>query len=154
MTGKRRELSIQTDIIQSVRRTGGYARKLSNRFQVGVPDLLVVLFPFAPFVSEVKDMGELGEVFSRKISITEKQRHELLAVDGAYREALHPYTPKRRASVIMCGYVQAGVHWLAALPAEATHVTHRCPRVPRMVHKYYDIRALVGPLDMMAEIRP
>ena len=38
-----KEVDLQSRLVEEARRTGGYALKMSNRFVVGVPDLLIQL---------------------------------------------------------------------------------------------------------------
>jgi len=81
------ELAVQTNIIKSVRRDGGYGRKMSNRFAIGVPDLLIALPTFAPCVIEVKDFGKVADSFDRQIEVTEKQAEEMKLFSKPYEDA-------------------------------------------------------------------
>ena len=74
------EIKHQSDIVHSVRKDGGYARKISSQFQVGLPDLLVHLPGFAPCVIEVKKIDSIkNEKFSRQFDhpTTDKQLLDL-----------------------------------------------------------------------------
>ncbi len=81
------ELDVQTKIIKSVRRDGGYGRKLSNKFLIGIPDLLVCLLPFVPCYCEVKDLGEVTDKFDVKIETTPKQKYEMELMSKAYEHS-------------------------------------------------------------------
>lgn len=81
-----KETDHQTQIKLSVRRQGGYSFKLSNRFTIGIPDLLIALPPFAPCLAEVKDLGECVADFSRKLDVSPKQAYELKAMNEPYKE--------------------------------------------------------------------
>lgn len=48
------ETSYQHDIIKAVVALGGWGKKLSNRFLIGIPDLGIVLRPFGQMIIEVK----------------------------------------------------------------------------------------------------
>lgn len=58
-----REVDCQSKVIKAVRDAGGAAHKLSNRFLVGVPDLLCQLPTYAAFLLEVK-LDKRTKVFS------------------------------------------------------------------------------------------
>lgn len=79
-----KETDHQTQIKLSVKRQGGYAIKLSNRFTIGIPDLLIMLSPFVPLIAEVKDLGECVADFDRKLDVTPKQNDELKKMNAAY----------------------------------------------------------------------
>lgn len=49
-----REVDCQSKVIKAVRDAGGAAHKLSNRFLVGVPDLLIKLPRYSAIIMEVK----------------------------------------------------------------------------------------------------
>ncbi|KKN51106.1 hypothetical protein LCGC14_0626160 [marine sediment metagenome] len=51
---KKKELDVQALLVKTVRDMGGFAYKLSNRFKVGVLDLLVQLPPYPTVLIEVK----------------------------------------------------------------------------------------------------
>lgn len=55
MSGAALELPFQSKLIQAVKEEGGWGRKLSNRFIIGMPDLLLKLPCYvSPFLVEVK----------------------------------------------------------------------------------------------------
>lgn len=112
----KRELAVQTAIIHSVRAEGGHGRKMSNRYTIGIPDLLICLPPYVPCFAEVKDLGEVGDKFRRQIGITPKQQLELERISLPYEEAQTPYTPNRRTSLILVHFIQKRVHFIAAIP--------------------------------------
>lgn len=68
-----KEVDHQTNIKLSVKAQGGYSLKLSNRFTVGVPDLLIMMPGFAPCFAEVKDLGLCVDSFDRKLDVSPKQ---------------------------------------------------------------------------------
>lgn len=76
MTNKK-ELTLQSEICKSVRAQGGYAIKLSHRFAVGVPDLLIRMPHISAMLIEVKDFGVVTDKFDLKVPVTPKQREEL-----------------------------------------------------------------------------
>lgn len=78
------EVDHQTNIKKSVILQGGYSFKLSNRFTIGIPDLLVMLPPFVPCLAEVKDLGECVPDFDRKLDVSPKQNLELVKMNAAY----------------------------------------------------------------------
>ena len=148
MAGKR-ELALQTDIIRSVRQQGGWARKMSNRFLVGMPDLVMALHPFAICIAEVKDLGPVTEKFDRKLDVSPKQRHELRMIHVAYWDKMNIYTPKRRASLLLVGATLGRRHMLTALPWDAKRVTYEATWVDRQVGGVYDIKALLEMADVV-----
>lgn len=79
-----KETDLQRDIRKSVVKLGGYAIKLSNRFTIGVPDLLIALAPFAPCYAEVKKLDKCAPFFDRQLDVTPKQRHELKSMSDQY----------------------------------------------------------------------
>lgn len=48
------ETAYQRDIIKAVQDMGGWGKKLSNKFVVGIPDLGITLRPFGTVIVEVK----------------------------------------------------------------------------------------------------
>jgi hypothetical protein len=79
------EISLQSNIIEWIKGEGGYGRKLSHRFLVGIPDLLLRVNPPRSargflVVAEVKilhsEKAPAGS-WSPKIGITQKQLLEL-----------------------------------------------------------------------------
>lgn len=85
-----KEIDHQRQLVLSVKAQGGYALKLSNRFTIGVPDLLVMHPLFAPCLIEVKDLGECNDIFSRQIDVTSKQRHTMERMAMVYDDSPHP----------------------------------------------------------------
>lgn len=72
-----RELKFQTKLVKSTRAQGGYARKLSHRFVIGIPDLIVHIPNYAPFLLEVKYFPEVSPNSNKLIPTTPKQQLEL-----------------------------------------------------------------------------
>lgn len=64
------ELRLQSLVVRAVNSHGGFAFKLSNRFLVGVPDLLIHLPNTGTGIWEVKscEMGKLREQFTLKVT--------------------------------------------------------------------------------------
>ncbi len=84
-----KELAYQRWVVNSARRSKvdrGYAIKLSHQTAVGIPDLLVSLPGFAPCLIECKWLGRVIPTFSRKISLTGKQRLELSRFNHANQD--------------------------------------------------------------------
>lgn len=133
------ELPVQTKIIKSVRRDGGYGRKASNRFAIGIPDLTIALPPFAPCVIEVKDFGEVNDRFDRQIDVTEKQAYEMEIFSKPYEDA-----GLGRVAFIAVSLVHRGEHRLVILPHQARRLSSayeedtRC-WTRRAVGGYYNI---------------
>lgn len=79
-----KEVDHQTRIKNSVKQQGGYSFKLSNRFTIGIPDLLIMLHPFAPCLAEVKDLKEVVDNFDLQLGVTPKQNHEMKMMNQIY----------------------------------------------------------------------
>lgn len=80
-----KELPWQYKIIKSVRLQGGYGKKWSSTYAVGVPDLILSHPDFGTAFMEAKLEHSIKDGYDRKIDITERQRHELslLRASGA-----------------------------------------------------------------------
>lgn len=133
------ELNVQTNIIKSVRRDGGYGRKMSNRFSIGIPDLLVALPPFAPCVIEVKDFGEVADKFDRKVDVTEKQAHEMKVFSEPFEAA-----EWGRVAFVAVALIHRGEHRLIFGPRDMHRVSDAYEAMPmiwtkRQVGGYYPI---------------
>ena len=105
-----RELAEQTNLIKSVRLAGGYARKMSNRYSIGIPDLLIGLPPFVPFLAEMKDLGTVVDDFDRQLNVTPKQNHEMGLLSGPYERAAYG-----AAALVLVHIVHRREHRLVAL---------------------------------------
>ena len=88
MANNPKELNWQRKIVQSVRMQGGYGKKWSSTYAVGVPDLILSLPDIGAFFMEVKLEHSLPVVFDRKIKTTEIQKHELASLGAAGARAL------------------------------------------------------------------
>lgn len=137
------ELGVQTKIIKSVRRDGGYARKASNRFAIGVPDLTVALPPFAPCLIEVKDFGKVADTFNRQIDVTDKQAYELEIFSKPYEDA-----GLGRVGFLAVSLVHRGEHRLVLMPREAERLSDAYEATPgmwvkRQVGGYYEIGGML-----------
>jgi len=133
------ELAVQTNIIKSVRRDGGYGRKMSNRFAIGVPDLLVALPQFAPCVIEVKDFGKVADTFDRQIETTDKQREEMKLFSQPYEDG-----GLGRTAFVAVRVVHRGEDRLVVLPRLAERLSSAYEDDPqtwrkRQVGLYYEI---------------
>lgn len=80
-----KEVDHQANIKLSVKAQGGYALKLSNRFTVGVPDLLIMHPLFVPCIAEVKDLKDCVPDFDRKIDVSPKQDLTMRQMNGVYQ---------------------------------------------------------------------
>lgn len=67
------ETKLQKELIDSIVKDGGYAKKINGNMAVGIPDLLIAWPGFGLFVAECKRLVGLGDVFDREIGVTEKQ---------------------------------------------------------------------------------
>lgn len=150
-----KELDLQTKLVHSVRRDKGYARKLTNRFTIGVPDLLISLHPFIPCYGEVKDLGEVVDNFDRKIEVTDKQGLEIWNLDQTVTQFVTPYTPDRHAALVLVGIVHRKKHRLVALSCQGRQkysdpwrLDHTYESEPgrwteRQVGGHYDLKPLM-----------
>ena len=137
------ELGVQTKIIKSVRKDGGYGRKCSNRFAIGVPDLLVALRPFAPCYIEVKDFGKVNDKFDRQVDITEKQAYELELFSKPYEDA-----GLGRVGFVAVSIVHRGEHRLVLGPREMARLSSDYEATPGMwvkreVGGYYNLSPML-----------
>lgn len=137
------ELGVQTKIIKSVRQDGGYGRKMSNRFAIGVPDLLVALPPFAPCVIEVKDFGVVNDRFDRKIEVTDKQAWEMEIFSKPYEDR-----SLGRVAFVAVSLVHRGQHRLVILPWNAKRLSDMYEQDERMwtarrTGGYYEIAPML-----------
>lgn len=130
MAKNQRELEEQTNIIKSLRAEGGYGRKISHRFAIGIPDLMTGLPPFVPALCEVKDLGAVVDKFDREIGITDKQALELKRFSEPYELHQTRYTPNRRAGFILVHIVHRKRHRLVALRREETRLTYAYEETP------------------------
>ena len=71
------EISFQKEIIDSAKSIGGYGFKLSNRFTVGVPDLLISITMYTPSLLECKHLGAVVDDFDRQTGMTPLQREQM-----------------------------------------------------------------------------
>lgn len=143
-----RELDLQTKIINSARKDGGYGRKMSNRYSIGIPDLLLGLFPFAPCLAEVKDLGAVVTDFDRKLDITPKQYLEMDRLSGSYEGRQNIYSPDRHTALVLVGIIHRGSHRLVACSRQAERLDAGYEGeagrwVERAVGGYYDLRPLL-----------
>ena len=143
-----RELSEQSNLIASAKRAGGYGKKLSHRFAIGMPDLLLAVPPYAPVLCEVKDLGIVTDKFDRQIDITPKQAEELRRVSEPYETFQTPYTPHRVTVLIMVHIVHRKQHRMVVLNRVEDRLTFRYEDnpncwIPREKGGQYDILKLL-----------
>lgn len=72
------ELRFQSELVDSARVMGGYGRKLAHKFQVGIPDLMLMLPGKPVWFVEAKwwpKPPQQGKIL--KVATTKKQRYEL-----------------------------------------------------------------------------
>ena len=137
------ELEVQSKIIMSVRKDGGYARKASNRFMIGIPDLVIALPPFAPCMVEVKDFGVVTDDFDRKVGVTPKQSYEMMLISKAYEDA-----NLGRTAFVAVSLVHKGKHRLVLAPHNIQRLSHAYEKHPcmwtdRQVRGYYRLEPML-----------
>lgn len=152
-----KELALQTDIKNSAKRDGGYGLKLSNRFTVGVPDLLLMIPPvFAPVVVEVKDLGPVTANFNRQLDVTPLQAETMRRMSSPYEDTQTRYTPSRRSAFLLVGFSMDRDHYLVVLPRDTERLSYLCLAEPASYTKrgkggYYALQPLfkhVGALEI------
>lgn len=67
---------------QRVKAEGGFSLSLAGPMIVGLPDLYVILPGFMPVLLEAKWLGEVKEIFKRKIKYTAMQMHFMDEING------------------------------------------------------------------------
>lgn len=138
------EVKHQTDIIKSVKRDGGHAFKMSNRFLIGVPDLHVALHPFAPCVVEVKDLGVVVDKFDRDLGVTEKQGEYLDKIGEQYEGR-----GMGRVAFVAAHIIHHGEHRLVLMPRQARRLSWQYSEDPgtwvrRETGLYYNLRPMLN----------
>ena len=109
----KKELTLQSEICKSVRAQGGYAVKLSHRFAVGVPDLLIRMPHVSAMLIEVKDLGMVTDKFDLKVPVTPKQREEL----KKFSEVSGPsHSVLESAAAVLVGLIHKGRRVLVINP--------------------------------------
>lgn len=77
-----KELAFQSEIVRAVKIMGGYGHKVSDRFKVGVPDLLISAPQQGIVLFECKAMLEpVPDKFDRKTGITPIQQEHLKRIN-------------------------------------------------------------------------
>lgn len=145
-----KETDLQFHIKSSVIKDGGYSKKLSNRFTIGIPDLVIILPPFAPCFAEVKELGECVEDFDRQIGVTDKQTHELNKMSAPYTKpsGVNGILITPAVSLILVGLVWQGERRLVPLPRGSERLSaglmaDRTSLGKRGVGNYYNVRELL-----------
>jgi hypothetical protein len=148
-----KELLLQKHVANSAFKQGGYGRKLSHAFTVGIPDLLLAVPPFAPAIWEVKDFGAVVDKFDLQLSgspttpVTPKQRDEM-------RKFSYPYEQRTFGPVagVMVGIQHGGRHMLLACTRDQERVSFRDfelgTYVFRGVGGFYDLESLFRSIGM------
>lgn len=142
-----KELDVQTKVCKSARQDGGYGRKISHKFVIGIPDLLVCLPPFAPCVIEMKDLGKVVDRFDRQLAVTPKQALEMERISKPYEPEVNGVIPMHTAMVLVA-IVHRGEHRLVACHRSNDRLDfgyEADPRrwVRREVGGYYNLRPLL-----------
>lgn len=70
------ELKFQTEILKALKECDGFGNKISDRYKVGVPDLLVACGGHLVLM-ELKSLGDVGDEFKRKTGVTVIQQETL-----------------------------------------------------------------------------
>jgi hypothetical protein len=77
-----RELDFQSEVVKSVKAAGGYGHKVSDRFKVGVPDLLISAPNQGIVLFECKSIADaMPDRFDRKTGITPIQQEHLKRIN-------------------------------------------------------------------------
>ena len=78
------ETEWQRRICKRINVEGGYAKKWSSQYSVGVPDLIVIRFG-ATYFFEVKkiEVPDLDKPVSRKLGLTDRQHEEMRRIEEA-----------------------------------------------------------------------
>lgn len=139
-----KELDAQTKVCKSVKRDGGYARKISHKFVIGIPDLLVALPSFAPCVVEMKDLGRCVDKFDRKLGVTAKQALEMQRISEPYEKY-----DNLKTACVMVAIFHRGEHRLVVVPRDVDQLDHsyECDRqrwTSRQPGGYYDLQPLLN----------
>ena len=137
------ELREQTNIIKSVRQDGGYGRKMSNRFAIGVPDLLIALPDFAPCYMEVKDLGEVNDTFDRQVAVTDKQAYEMKLFSEPFEQQ-----SLGRVAFVAVHIVHRGEHRLVLGPRQMQRLSSAYEAdtytwTKRQVGGYYNLKPML-----------
>jgi hypothetical protein len=140
------ELAAQANIKASVIRDGGYSVKLSHRFVIGVPDLLVALPPFAPCLVEVKDLGDVVDRFDKQVAVTPKQSDVMRRMSEPYEGHLGRGMSARYTSCVFVAFKHRGVHRLVALRRDATRLTYMYEELHPWTIRQKGLHYMVGQL--------
>ncbi len=119
------ELGMQALIVDAVNGSGGFARKLSNRFLVGVVDLLVKLPDYPAGVLEVKQRDlPRDNNLTWKLDVTGPQQRFLRDAHGAGMPAGVASFMHRRGSGPLERRLHLGVWTYEAMENETWHATY------------------------------
>lgn len=111
-----KETDLQSVIIRALKKQGGTGLKLSNRFKVGVPDLLLSHFDHGMYLVEVKQISDpLRETFKRQTGITLIQQRVCEAFNRTSRLTV-------AAQLVRINHV--GADRLVLWPAYKETITH------------------------------
>lgn len=135
-----KETDLQFHIKKSIIKDGGYCKKLTNHFTIGIPDLLIRHPNFAPIVAEVKELGECVDKFDRQLDVTPKQGENLLGIA--------PY------SCLLVGLEWRGQRHLVGLVHLERRLDHKMledwpeRRTTKAVGNYYNLYQIFNGLNM------
>ncbi len=141
-----KELTFQTRIVDSVKAQGGYARKLAHRFAIGVPDLIIHLPNYAPFLMECKWISDPIEDMNRAIALTEKQKLELIRINA-------PNALMGSTVGVVVGFKLSNKFGLKAYAHTHTRFTltggMNDPEVFTLVGKHFDMPRIADKLNIL-----
>jgi len=107
----RSELTVQSEIVKSVKAQEGYAWKQSHRDSIGIVDIRINLPPFGSMEAEVKYLGRPNEKFTRKLKVTDLQRRHMRLT---YESGGFPF--------ILVGLITGADHCLVAVPWDTVSI--------------------------------
>lgn len=110
------ELSLQRDVIESVEARGGFAKKLSNRFLIGVADLYVKLPRHPGVFIEVKDE-----------KLPKKSDHVLLGLTPLQRRFLMDAHRAGDNAAVLSFIAAPNKLWAHMLPIDRFPADNRLP---------------------------
>jgi hypothetical protein len=115
-----KELKLQSNILKWIAEEGGYGRKMSHRFMVGMPDLLLRIMPARSargvlLVAEVK-------IHTRDAALGHNERPVLTGVTPKQHDELSKF----EHSVVLVGFkdTKGKLHSLQVCDARFTHLKH------------------------------
>jgi hypothetical protein len=116
------ETAAQSKLVARVKALGGWAKKKSNRYNAGIPDLDVLLPGYPRFDVEVKHLGKVGATFKRQVETTPLQDEVMRQMN-----AVNPY---HTAAIVAVTHERGRDLMVQFIPATQQHVTHEDPCFP------------------------